>query len=108
MLFKDRKELADKYKIWVKQSIDNNHTMILDCAESLIAFLDLNGYLKRKRGEWIVLYDEDSPQDGIWKCSICGYTRPVDDITPINYCPNCGADMWAQICEEVKCKNIES
>lgn len=56
--------------------------------------------LERKRGEWIVLYDEDSPQDGIWKCSVCGYTRPVDDITPINYCPNCGADMWAQICEE--------
>lgn len=64
--------------------------------------------LERKYGEWIILYDEDSPQDGIWKCSVCGYTRPVDDITPINYCPNCGADMWAQICEEVKCKNIES
>lgn len=56
--------------------------------------------LECKRGEWIVLYDEDSPQDGIWKCSMCGYTRPVDDITPINYCPNCGADMWAQIYEE--------
>lgn len=44
-------------------------------------------------GEWIVLYDEDSPQDGIWKCSICDYIRLVDDITPTNYCPNCGADM---------------
>lgn len=56
--------------------------------------------LECKHGEWIVLYDEDSPQDGIWKCSVCGYIRPVGDITPINYCPNCGADMWAQICEE--------
>ncbi len=45
------------------------------------------------RGEWVVLYDEDSPQDGIWKCSNCGYIRFVDDITPTNYCPNCGADM---------------
>lgn len=46
-----------------------------------------------KRGEWIVLYDEDSPQDGIWKCSRCDYIRFVDDITPMNFCPNCGADM---------------
>lgn len=36
---------------------------------------------------------EDSPQDGIWKCSMCDYIRLVDDITPINYCPNCGAKM---------------
>lgn len=49
--------------------------------------------LERKHGKWIVLYDEDSPQDGIWKCSMCDYIRLVDDITPINYCPNCGADM---------------
>ena len=44
-------------------------------------------------GEWQVYYDEDSPQDGIWKCSICGYVRLIDDISPTNYCPNCGADM---------------
>ena len=45
MRFKQRKELADKYREWVKQTIDNNQTMILDCAESVIAFLDINGYL---------------------------------------------------------------
>lgn len=49
--------------------------------------------LECKRGEWIILYDEDSPQDGIWKCSACDYIRLMDDITPMNYCPNCGADM---------------
>ena len=49
--------------------------------------------VERKHGKWVVLYDEDSPQDGIWKCSNCGYIRFVDDITPTNYCPNCGADM---------------
>ena len=45
------------------------------------------------KGEWIVLYDEDSPQDGVWKCSMCDYIRFIDDITPTNYCPNYGADM---------------
>lgn len=49
--------------------------------------------LERKHGEWTVLYDEDSPQDGIWKCSMCDYIRLADDITPMNYCPNCGAKM---------------
>lgn len=49
--------------------------------------------LKRKRGEWQVYYDEDSPQDGIWKCSICSYIKLIDDISPTNFCPNCGADM---------------
>ena len=49
--------------------------------------------LECKRGEWIVLYDEDSPQDGIWECSECDYIRFVDDISPTNYCPNCGAKM---------------
>ena len=53
MRFKQRKELADKYRKWVKQPIDNNQTMILDCAESVIAFLDINGYLNEAdmRGE---------------------------------------------------------
>ena len=46
-----------------------------------------------KHGEWQVYYDEDSPQDGIWKCSICNYIRLIDDISPTSFCPNCGADM---------------
>ena len=48
--------------------------------------------LERPHGEWQVYYDEDSPQDGIWKCSICGYIRLIDDISPTRFCPNCGAD----------------
>ena len=55
---------------------------------------------ERKKGEWIVLYDEDSPQDGIWKCSACDYIRLADDITPMNYCPNCGADMRGNAYED--------
>ena len=52
MRFKQRKELADNYREWVKQQIDNNQTMILDCAESVIAFLDINGYLISDKGKW--------------------------------------------------------
>lgn len=44
-------------------------------------------------GEWQVYYDEDSPQDGIWKCSVCNCVRLIDDISPTNFCPNCGAKM---------------
>lgn len=49
--------------------------------------------LERKRGEWVVNYDEDCPYDGIWICSACNYIRSIEDISSINYCPNCGADM---------------
>lgn len=48
-------------------------------------------------GEWQVYYDDDSPQDGIWKCSICGYIRLVDDISPTDFCPKCGADMRKEV-----------
>ena len=46
-----------------------------------------------KTGKWDICYDDDAPQDGIWLCSVCGYARLVDDISPQNYCPNCGAKM---------------
>lgn len=63
MIFKDRKELADKYREWVKQAIDNNQTMILDCAESVIAFLDINGYLNE------VIQCRDCKWHGYLTCS---------------------------------------
>lgn len=46
-----------------------------------------------KTGEWNMCYDDDAPQDGIWFCSVCGYARFVDDISPQNFCPQCGARM---------------
>lgn len=47
----------------------------------------------RRVGKWNIFYDDDCPQDGIWECSACGHIRLADDITPTNFCPNCGADM---------------
>lgn len=46
-----------------------------------------------KTGKWNIYYDDDAPQDGIWLCSVCGYARLVDDISPQRFCPNCGARM---------------
>ena len=92
MRFKQRKELADKYREWVKQKIDNNQTMIFGCVESVIAFLDINGYLNEVvRGEWvedIAYYDENGCPCIVARCSNCGEAYPT-----YNYCPNCGADM---------------
>lgn len=50
-------------------------------------------FLKQEKGEWIVYYDEDCPQDGIFKCPICGQIISVDTPIPLNFCPNCGTDM---------------
>lgn len=49
--------------------------------------------LKQEKVEWLVYYDEDCPQDGIFKCPICGQIISVDTPIPLNYCPNCGSDM---------------
>lgn len=46
-----------------------------------------------RKGEWIVYYDEECPQDGIFKCPICGQIISVDTPIPLNFCPNCGTDM---------------
>lgn len=50
MIFKDRMKLVDQYKEWLK-----GYPEISDCPASVIAFLDLNGFLKdeRERNRWI-------------------------------------------------------
>ena len=77
-------ELTDDYKDGVR------------CTLEMLKTHPTADVVERKQGKWIVLYDEDSPQDGIWKCSACDYIRLADDIAPINYCPNCGADMRSE------------
>lgn len=80
MRFKQRKELADKYREWVKQAIDNNQTMILDGAESLLAWLDVNGYLK-----------------DIVKCSECVWSR----IKQTEHCKYMICDLTNIVISEV-------
>lgn len=41
MIFKDRMKLADQYKEWIAEN-----PLLLNCPASVIAFLDLNGFLK--------------------------------------------------------------
>lgn len=57
---------------------------------------------KQEKNEWLVYYDEDCPQDGIFKCPICGQIIGIDTPIPLNFCPNCGADMRG---EEDVCKS---
>ena len=95
MRFTRRKEIADKYREWVKQQIDNNQTMILDCAESVIAFLDINGYLTSDKGKWIRITQGAIPEQ--YMCPFCHRTVEiygVEELLPIRYpyC-HCGADM---------------
>lgn len=73
MRFKQRKKLADKYREWVKQPIDNNQTMILDCAESVIAFLDINGYLYEAEPRWIPCSERLPIQSGFYLTTINWY-----------------------------------
>lgn len=45
MRFKERKDLADRCKEWMKEQIENNITMPLDTVHAVLAYLDVNGYL---------------------------------------------------------------
>jgi len=66
-----------------------NFQMALDVIENIPA-ADVKP-VKRGGWNWITLRD-DFPQDvGEYRCSCCGMERPI--IHPLNYCPNCGADM---------------
>ena len=85
MRFKQRKELADKYREWVKQPIDNNQTMILDCAESVIAFLDINGYLNEVvRCKDCKHYKIDHPRANGYHC--CYRMHSIFPMKPDGFC----------------------
>lgn len=104
--FIDRKELLKAMDTWDKFGYTHTGAFIRNPhTEDYVPYVHYEDMVKcvsnmptadvreNVRGEWQVYYDEDSPQDGIWKCSKCSYTRLVDDISPLNFCPNCGSDM---------------
>lgn len=45
----------------------------------------------RKRGKWIIHYDDLYPAESTIECSVCREEQyyAIDN----NFCPNCGADM---------------
>ncbi len=45
MRFKERNELANRCKEWMKDQIENNITTPLDTVHMVLAYLDVNGYL---------------------------------------------------------------
>lgn len=48
----------------------------------------------RPQGEWINHFDDLFPEDSTIECSVCHEHQPmgIDE----NYCPNCGARMFAK------------
>lgn len=45
MRFKERNDLANRCKEWMKDQLENNITMPLDTVHMVLAYLDVNGYL---------------------------------------------------------------
>lgn len=45
MRFKERKDLANRCKEWMKDQLENNITAPLDPVHMVLAYLDVNGYL---------------------------------------------------------------
>lgn len=70
----------------------DNRRLAQAMADTKIEFKEIDE-TERKKHEWLVYHDEDCPQDGIFKCPICGQIISVDTPIPLNFCPNCGTDM---------------
>lgn len=47
MRFKERNDLANRCKEWMKDQIENNITAPLDTVHMVLAYLDVNGYLNK-------------------------------------------------------------
>lgn len=45
MRFKERNDLANRCKEWIKDQIENNITIPFDPVHLVLAYLDVNGYL---------------------------------------------------------------
>lgn len=45
MRFKERNDLANRCKEWIKDQIENNITIPFDIVHLVLAYLDVNGYL---------------------------------------------------------------
>ena len=50
----------------------------------------------RPQGEWILECDAEGEGDNLYRCSECGQGYGCQEYDLPNYCPNCGAKMFAK------------
>ena len=64
-----------------------------DGSVKIAEYLYNAGYRRQSEGEWIILPEDDSPWDSVWKCGRCGANTTTEEPVYKNFCPNCGAKM---------------
>lgn len=69
-------------------------------SENIAKYLYNAGYLKQSEGEWILEEAWDVRSVDSYRCSMCGYSKRVDEAESFVYCPNCGAKMKGVAHEE--------
>lgn len=93
MRFKERNDLANRCKEWMKDQLENNITTPLDTVHMVLAYLDVNGYLnevvrcKDCKHQRKIFHDDARRKDGgyfiYWCDLIDGYSHVcLDD----DYC----------------------
>lgn len=91
-----RREDAINWLSTLKSEIGQSRYMSLwpygQALDEIIYLLEA-GVRENVRGEWIV-NEKQNPNGVDWcHCSVCGGTNIKQNISSINFCPNCGADM---------------
>lgn len=95
MTLKERLEIVKEYRKWFDETNGKNDFELLDCPETLMAFLQNKGLLnERPKGKWIKWNFKTFGALGDWeyKCSNCEKVYSGE----YNFYPNCGADMRSE------------
>ena len=92
MTLKERLEIVKEYHKWFEETNGKNDFDLLDCPETLMAFLQSRGLLNdRPKGEWkvktISTFIQYQPNE-----YVCPFCNTIVNYKT-NFCPNCGADM---------------
>ena len=94
MTLKERLEIVKEYRKWFEETNGKNDFDLLDCPETLMAFLQIRGLLNdRPKGEWIELHEGLSLYYHIWSnCKKQPLELQEYEVLS-DFCPHCGADM---------------
>lgn len=52
--------------------------------------------LEKRKGKWIIHFDDIWPEETTQECSLCHAEQRVEGLNDDEFCPNCGADMRSQ------------